>query len=78
MRRLAPYALGVALSACGQALDPKRDYEAHRNGTRVMLRSSTGRRLADCGRAARRRWGKGNHEKREGRVVPRPRSGHFL
>jgi stage II sporulation protein D len=39
--------------ACGQALDPQRDYQAHRNGSRVMLRSSAGRRLADCGRKLR-------------------------
>jgi stage II sporulation protein D len=42
-----------ATSACGKALDPARDYEAHRNGSRVMLRSSGGKRLADCGRKLR-------------------------
>jgi stage II sporulation protein D len=38
-----------ATSACGQALDPARSYEAHRTGSRVKLRSSTGKPLADCG-----------------------------
>jgi len=42
-----------ATSACGKALDPARSYEAHRNGSRVMLRSSGGKRLADCGRKLR-------------------------
>src|SRR3954453_20009935 len=36
-------------SACGVALDPARTYEAHRDGTRVKLRSSAGKPLADCG-----------------------------
>jgi stage II sporulation protein D len=43
----------AATSACGQALDPTRSYEAHRDGSRVMLRSSGGKRLADCGRKLR-------------------------
>lgn len=38
-----------ATSACGQKLDPRRSYEAHRNGRSVVLRSSGGRRLAGCG-----------------------------
>jgi stage II sporulation protein D len=38
-----------ATSACGIALDPARDYEAHRDGERVKLRSSSGKPLADCG-----------------------------
>jgi stage II sporulation protein D len=42
-----------ATSACGKALDPKRDYEAHRNGSRVMLGTSAGRPLADCGHRLR-------------------------
>jgi stage II sporulation protein D len=42
-----------ATSACGQALDPGRNYEAHRNGSRVKLRSSGGKTLADCGRKLR-------------------------
>jgi SpoIID/LytB domain protein len=42
-----------ATSACGKALDPKRDYEAHRNGSRVKLRTSGGKTLADCGRKLR-------------------------
>ncbi|MFL5899960.1 MAG: SpoIID/LytB domain-containing protein [Solirubrobacterales bacterium] len=43
----------AAGSACGKALDPARSYEAHRNGSRVVLRSSGGKRLADCGRKLR-------------------------
>src|SRR6478609_2627241 len=39
----------AATSACGVALDPARTYEAHRDGTRVKLRSSAGKPLADCG-----------------------------
>ncbi len=39
----------AATSACGQALDPARDYEAHRFGNAVVLRSSAGKRLANCG-----------------------------
>jgi stage II sporulation protein D len=35
-----------ATSACGEALDPRRSYEAHRNGGSVVLRSSGGKRLA--------------------------------
>jgi stage II sporulation protein D len=42
-----------ATSACGQALDPGRDYEAHRVGSGVRLRSSAGKPLADCGRKLR-------------------------
>ena len=42
-----------ATSACGQALDPGRSYEAHRNGNSVLLRSSGGKRLAGCGRRLR-------------------------
>jgi stage II sporulation protein D len=42
-----------ATSACGQALDPQRSYEAHRNGNGVKLRSSAGKPLADCGRKLR-------------------------
>lgn len=42
-----------ATSACGRALDPGREYEAHRNGSRVKLRSSAGMPLADCGRKLR-------------------------
>ena len=42
-----------ATSACGKALDPQRGYEAHRNGSRVKLRSSGGKPLADCGRKLR-------------------------
>src|SRR6187200_1759257 len=38
-----------APSACGQALDPARSYEAHRAGSRVKLRSSAGKPMADCG-----------------------------
>jgi stage II sporulation protein D len=42
-----------ATSACGQALDPGRDYEAHRVGSAVSLRSSGGRSLANCGHTLR-------------------------
>jgi stage II sporulation protein D len=38
-----------ATSACGQRLDPKRSYEAHRNGSSMRLRSSGGKTLANCG-----------------------------
>jgi stage II sporulation protein D len=42
-----------ATSACGVALEPGHDYEAHRDGSRVKLRSSGGKPLADCGRKLR-------------------------
>jgi stage II sporulation protein D len=42
-----------ATSACGQALDPKRDYQAHRDGNSVELRSSGGKPLASCGKKLR-------------------------
>jgi stage II sporulation protein D len=42
-----------ATSACGQALDPARSYEAHRDGSGVKLRSSAGQPLAACGRTLR-------------------------
>lgn len=42
-----------ATSACGEQLDPRRNYEAHRNGGSVVLRSSGGKRLAGCGRKLR-------------------------
>lgn len=42
-----------ATSACGERLDPRRNYEAHRSGNAVKLRSSGGKRLADCGRKLR-------------------------
>jgi len=42
-----------ATSACGQALDPGRSYEAHRDGNSVKLRSSAGKPLAGCGRTLR-------------------------
>jgi stage II sporulation protein D len=38
-----------ATSACGMALDPARNYAAHRSGSSVKLRSSGGQRLANCG-----------------------------
>ncbi|MDX6604713.1 MAG: stage sporulation protein, partial [Solirubrobacterales bacterium] len=38
-----------ATSACGERLDPKRSYEAHRVGSLVRLRSSGGKPLARCG-----------------------------
>ncbi len=39
----------AATSACGQALDRARDYEAHRAGGEVTLRSSGGHPIARCG-----------------------------
>jgi SpoIID/LytB domain protein len=42
-----------ATSACGKALDPGRDYEAHRVGSGVKLRSSGGRPIAACGHGLR-------------------------
>jgi stage II sporulation protein D len=42
-----------ATSACGMALEPQRDYQAHRDGSRVKLRTSGGKPLADCGRKLR-------------------------
>jgi stage II sporulation protein D len=42
-----------AASACGEQLDPKRSYEAHRIARSVMLRSSGGKPLANCGRKLR-------------------------
>ena len=42
-----------ATSACGERLDPARNYEAHRAGSSVKLRSSGGKRLANCGRRLR-------------------------
>jgi stage II sporulation protein D len=42
-----------ATSACGVSLDPDREYEAHREGSRVKLRSTSGKSLADCGRKLR-------------------------
>jgi stage II sporulation protein D len=42
-----------ATSACGMTLDPARSYEAHRVARSVLLRSSGGKRLANCGRKLR-------------------------
>ncbi len=42
-----------ATSACGAALDPARGYRAHRSGSAVVLQSSSGKRLASCGRKLR-------------------------
>jgi stage II sporulation protein D len=42
-----------ATSACGERLDPARNYEAHRLGNSVVLRSSGGKPLARCGRTLR-------------------------
>ena len=42
-----------ATSACGQQLNPKRSYQAHRNGSSVRLRSSGGKTLANCGHTLR-------------------------
>jgi stage II sporulation protein D len=43
----------AATSACGEALDPARSYQAHRSGDAVVLRSSAGKPLASCGRKLR-------------------------
>jgi stage II sporulation protein D len=43
----------AATSACGQALDPARSYQAHRSGNAVVLRSSGSKQLADCGHKLR-------------------------
>ncbi len=50
-----------ATSACGQALDPARSYEAHRVARSVRLRTSGGKPLANCGRKLRAA-GKGSIE----------------
>jgi stage II sporulation protein D len=52
---IAPGDVGFshATSACGVALDPARSYQAHRSGNAVVLRSSAGKRLANCGRKLR-------------------------
>jgi len=42
-----------ATSACGLSLEPARSYEAHRVARSVVLRSSAGKRLANCGRKLR-------------------------
>jgi stage II sporulation protein D len=42
-----------ATSACGKHLDANREYQAHRSGAGVKLRSSSGQPLADCGRKLR-------------------------
>jgi SpoIID/LytB domain protein len=42
-----------AASACGRSLTPDRVYAAHRNGSTVRLRSSSGKPLANCGRKLR-------------------------
>ncbi len=42
-----------ATSACGESLDPARTYQAHRVARSVVLRSSAGKPLANCGRKLR-------------------------
>jgi stage II sporulation protein D len=42
-----------ATSACGESLVPTRSYEAHRVARSVVLRSSAGKPLANCGRKLR-------------------------
>jgi stage II sporulation protein D len=42
-----------ATGACGRQLDSGREYEAHRSGAGVKLRTDAGRPLADCGRRLR-------------------------
>ncbi len=44
---------GEATSACGRHLDVEREYEAHRVGSRVALRNTSGKPLADCGKKLR-------------------------
>jgi stage II sporulation protein D len=44
---------GSATAACGRELDPAGDYEAHRAGGEVRLRTSGGKPLARCGRKLR-------------------------
>jgi len=43
----------AATSACGVALDPAREYTAHRVGGAVQLREAGGKALAPCGRKLR-------------------------
>jgi stage II sporulation protein D len=52
---------GSATAACGRELDPAGDYEAHRAGGEVRLRTSGGKPLARCGRKLRA-TGKGQIE----------------
>jgi stage II sporulation protein D len=49
----ADVGFSAATSACGVALDPARSYQAHRFGNAVVLRSSAGKPLANCGRTLR-------------------------
>ncbi|MBA3865846.1 MAG: hypothetical protein H0X42_05800 [Solirubrobacterales bacterium] len=42
-----------ATSACGERLEPQRNYEAHQLGAAVVLRSSAGKPLARCGATLR-------------------------
>ncbi|HEX6667717.1 MAG TPA: SpoIID/LytB domain-containing protein [Solirubrobacterales bacterium] len=42
-----------ATSACGVALDPAREYTAHRTGAAVQLREAGGKALAPCGKKLR-------------------------
>ncbi|HVQ58839.1 MAG TPA: SpoIID/LytB domain-containing protein [Solirubrobacterales bacterium] len=42
-----------ATSACGIALDPAREYAAHRTGAAVQLREAGGKALAPCGKKLR-------------------------
>ncbi len=59
-----------ATSACGKALDPRRNYEAHRVGGSVQLRSSGGKPLADCGHRLRAAGAGQDHDRRR-RHLPR-------
>jgi stage II sporulation protein D len=49
----ADVGFSAATSACGEALEPRRDYQAHRIANSVVLRSAAGKRLANCGRKLR-------------------------
>jgi stage II sporulation protein D len=42
-----------ATGACGKRLNPRRNYEAHRTGRSVVLRTSGGKPLANCGHRLR-------------------------
>ena len=64
-----------ATSACGQALDPSRAYEAHRGGASVKLRSAAGAPLADCGRKLRAAGARADRDRRHRRLPRRARGG---
>jgi stage II sporulation protein D len=59
----APGSVGFsgAKHACGKGLSPNRGYEFVESGSRVILRSAKGRKLANCGRAGTAKGGHGIH-----------------